>query len=141
MRKTMLTALLGLAVGLMIGMFTWARTASATAAATPPAGVHECFNNTSKVVTYSSTGTCPSGTTAIPALARQTGVAALDSLLAGVTRTTVNGYPTLRFSGMNLQVVNQRKRGRPERAGQPDRRLRGQPVQLCAHGITQPDHW
>src|SRR2546427_133798 len=35
-----------------------------------------------------------------------TQVGALQTLLKGVTRTTVNGYATLRFSGLNLQVVN-----------------------------------
>jgi len=33
-------------------------------------------------------------------------VAALEALLAGVTRTTHNGYATMQFSGVNLQLVN-----------------------------------
>jgi len=33
-------------------------------------------------------------------------IAALEALLAGVTRTTLNGEPTVRFSGVNVQIVN-----------------------------------
>ncbi len=33
-------------------------------------------------------------------------VAALEALLQGITRETVNGQPTVRFSGVNVQVVN-----------------------------------
>lgn len=33
-------------------------------------------------------------------------IAALEALLAGVTRETVNNQPAVRFSGVNLQVVN-----------------------------------
>jgi len=36
----------------------------------------------------------------------QNQVAALQALLAGVTRETVNGQPTVRFSGLNVQVVS-----------------------------------
>ena len=33
-------------------------------------------------------------------------VAALEALLAGASRTKVNGYDTLQLSGVNLQLVN-----------------------------------
>ena len=111
-RKLLLALVAGLGAGLAIGTTMVVR-GVASPAASPPAAVHECFNNTSKVVTYSSTGMCPGGTTALAAIAQQSGVAylytqvgALQTLLKGVTRTTVNGYATLRFSGLNLQVVN-----------------------------------
>ena len=38
-------------------------------------------------------------------------VSTLKTLLTGVTRTSFGGYPTLQFSGMNLQVVNGTGRG------------------------------
>jgi hypothetical protein len=38
--------------------------------------------------------------------AQQTKISALQTLLAGVSRQSVDGHPTLRFSGMNVQVVN-----------------------------------
>jgi uncharacterized coiled-coil protein SlyX len=38
--------------------------------------------------------------------AQDTKITALETLLAGVTRETVNGATTLRFSGMNVQIVN-----------------------------------
>jgi len=36
----------------------------------------------------------------------QTNITALQAKLAHVTAVTVNGYPTVRFSGVNVQVVN-----------------------------------
>jgi hypothetical protein len=33
-------------------------------------------------------------------------IAALEALLAGVTRTTLNGKPAIQFSGVNVQIVN-----------------------------------
>jgi hypothetical protein len=111
-RKLLISLVAGLGVGLAIGTTMWVR-AVASPSTTPPAAVQLCSNNTSHVVTYSSTGTCPSGTTAIAPLAQQSGVVTLNkqvsvlqTLLKGVTRSTVNGYNTLTFSGMNLQVVN-----------------------------------
>jgi len=38
--------------------------------------------------------------------AAQNQIAALQTLLAGVTREAVNGQPTVRFSGLNVQVVS-----------------------------------
>ncbi|MEW6183649.1 MAG: hypothetical protein AB1500_10845 [Bacillota bacterium] len=35
-----------------------------------------------------------------------TRVSALENLLAGVSRVEFGGYPTIRFSGMNVQIVN-----------------------------------
>ncbi len=43
--------------------------------------------------------------------------AALQELLAGVSRRTVDGHDTLRFSGMNVQIVN----GTGSTAGDPNR--------------------
>jgi hypothetical protein len=56
--------------------------------------------------------TCKSGETPFVAVSKarvdalEARVNKLESLLAGVTRETVNTYDTLRFTSMNLQVVN-----------------------------------
>src|SRR5437588_655939 len=118
-RKLLLARVGGLGAGLVFGTTMWVR-GIASSTTSPPAAVHECYDNTSKVVTFSSTATCPSGTTAIAALAKQSRVtylynqvsnlqsevSSLQNLLAGVSRGTANGYDTLFFSGMNLQVLN-----------------------------------
>src|SRR4051794_33332916 len=63
-------------------------------------------------VTTPSAGSCPGGST-LRQLADQTDltaakarIAALETLLTGVTRGTVSGHPTLRISGENVQIVN-----------------------------------
>src|SRR5689334_15739100 len=64
------------------------------------------------ITTRTSGTTCPSGST-FKQTASQTDldaakarIATLEGLLAGVTRSTINGRMTLRVSGENLQVVN-----------------------------------
>jgi hypothetical protein len=53
------------------------------------------------VITCGGGGSSNADTSALEAR-----IAALEAKLAGVTRESVNGQPTLRFSGINVQVVN-----------------------------------
>ena len=64
------------------------------------------------VTTPQADGACPGGTTKRSLVqqgdlnAARDRIDALEAKLADVTRTTVNGKPTLRISGVNLQLVN-----------------------------------
>lgn len=64
------------------------------------------------ITTPQADGTCPAGKAKrsladeADLTAARTRISALEARLAGVTRTTVNGQPTIRLSGVNLQLVN-----------------------------------
>jgi hypothetical protein len=64
------------------------------------------------ITTPNTNGTCPSGKTK-KSLANQADltaakarITALEAKLTGVTRATVNGQPTLTFTGENIRIVN-----------------------------------
>src|SRR3954453_24092547 len=98
---------------LVAGMLVVVAAAGAgPAAADSPVGL--CLPSAAggAVTTPTSGTTCAGGGT-YTQLARQSDltaaesrVAALEVKLADVTKLTVNGQPTVRFSGVNVQVVN-----------------------------------
>jgi hypothetical protein len=112
MRTASLTTL---AATTVVALGLWATGALATTSAS---GITLCADKGGGLV-YSAGGTCSQNKTAlvlaadsdVQALAArvqtlESEVTSLRSLLSGVTRTTFDGADTLRFSGMNLQVVN-----------------------------------
>lgn len=110
---------LGGALGVVVALVLSAGAASASTRSHPDATTYTLCASAGGAVTYVASGSCPGGSTKLN-VPRQTEVtslqgqvrtltsevSALESLLTGVTRATVNGYETLQISGENVQIVN-----------------------------------
>jgi hypothetical protein len=102
-RAGVLAATVGMSASLAIGAA--ARADTPVALCVPAAGG-------AAITTPTSGTTCAAGSTykqvasQSDLTAAEARVSALEAVLAGVTRTTVNGQPTIRFSGANVQIVN-----------------------------------
>ena len=101
-RRTLVTAMTAIAVG---GV-----TAGSASAAAVPLCVPSAAG--ANVTTPLAGGTCPGGTTKRDLVeqadldAAKARITTLETRFAGSSRVTVNGQPTLRFSGVNIQLIN-----------------------------------